>query len=296
VTRVATGKKFRVVVATDGSAVAGGAVAAAVEFPWPEHSSATGIVARGRVAGTAEWSPAVWAAIEQGLESVAAEARRVLRKRWPDADVVVSGRPPVSAILAEARGAKAIVVGSRGHGVIGRLLLGSVSRGVVRSATCPTLVVKGRARGFRHFVAGVDGSANSRRATAFLASLGVPSGARATLIAVVEPVRLGSLGLMPSSVRAALGRQIRMEDAARLRRARRELATAMQPLRRAGWRVRGVVRRGVPQTELLAAASAAHADVVVVGARGVGGVERLLLGSVAQSILSQSGVPVLVVR
>jgi len=287
---------FLVVIATDGSRVARAAVAAAVAFPWPASARAIGVVARGAVAPAGEWSPAVWEAIDRSLEQVAGEARRVLRRRWPDAEVLVRDKPAVEAILAEARGAQAVVVGSRGHGAIGRLLLGSVSRGVVRRATCPTLVVKARATRFRHFVVGIDGSANSRRAAAFLATLDAPPGARATLVAVVEPERLGSLGLMPAGVRATLQRQMRDLDAERLREARRLMAEAARPLERAGWRVRMVVRRGVPVTELVAASAAARGDVLVVGARGVGGVERLLLGSVAEGALAQSRAPVLVVR
>jgi nucleotide-binding universal stress UspA family protein len=53
---------------------------------------------------------------------------------------------------------------------------------------------------------------------------------------------------------------------------------------------------GVPLPEVLAAIRAARADTLVLGARGVGGVERLLLGSVAEGALSQAPVPVLLVK
>jgi nucleotide-binding universal stress UspA family protein len=43
---------------------------------------------------------------------------------------------------AEAVGAEVIVVGSRGHGSIHSLLLGSTSNGIVHHATCPTLVIR----------------------------------------------------------------------------------------------------------------------------------------------------------
>ena len=43
---------------------------------------------------------------------------------------------------AEAEGVEMIVVGSHGRGTVGRLLLGSVSEKVVRSAACPVLVVR----------------------------------------------------------------------------------------------------------------------------------------------------------
>jgi len=48
--------------------------------------------------------------------------------------------------------------------------------------------------------------------------------------------------------------------------------------------------------ELLEAITRTSADVVVLGARAAGGVERALLGSVADGALNRSPVPVLVVR
>lgn len=44
--------------------------------------------------------------------------------------------------VAADRDAQAIVVGAHGHGALGAVLLGSVSRDVVRHATCPVLVVR----------------------------------------------------------------------------------------------------------------------------------------------------------
>lgn len=52
------------------------------------------------------------------------------------------GEAIVDAAMAE--GADLIVVGSRGHGTVGRFLIGSVSDHVVRHATCPVMVVRAR--------------------------------------------------------------------------------------------------------------------------------------------------------
>jgi nucleotide-binding universal stress UspA family protein len=67
-------------------------------------------------------------------------------------------------------------------------------------------------------------------------------------------------------------------------------------LERTKWTVRTTVREGAPLSELLAAATEAEAHALVVGPRGVSGAERLLLGSVADGVLSHSPLPVLLAR
>ncbi len=293
---MAKSREFRVVVATDGSSDGRAAVAAAVAFPWPARSQGRGVVARPRPALVSEWPAAVRAAVDENFDGIATAARRALRRRWPVADVVVLDKPPAEAILAEARGAGAIVVGCRGHGALGRLLLGSVSRDVVRRAACSTLVVKGRSRELRRYVVGLDGSANARHAVDFVAELEAPRGGQVSLVRVLEPMRVGSIGLMPPAVRGRLAGEMAAARREQTRVAQRVLTAAATTLKRAGWTVRSTIRWGVPVDELLTAVRSADAHVLVVGARGTGGIARLLLGSVAESLLSRARVPVLLVR
>ena len=70
---------------------------------------------------------------------------------------------------------------------------------------------------------------------------------------------------------------------------------ASRTLVKAGWRVEAAVRVGVPVVELLKAAHAARADLIVLGARGTSGLERLRLGSVAEGILQRASTPVVLV-
>jgi nucleotide-binding universal stress UspA family protein len=286
-----------VLVATDGSPEARAAVAAAVAFPWPAGTRAAGVVAR-RTLVTRGRPQYFVTAFDRVYQRAAASAQRALATRWPDSEVAVVDATPVEGILDQARRrrASAIVMGTRARGYLPRLLLGSVARQIVRRASCAVLVVRGRRREFTHFVLGVDGSKGSRHAVDFLARLSPPRGSRVTVVAVVEPMRLPSMALMPAAVRQVIAAEGAAENARRRTEGERHTAAAARVLERVGWTALRSVREGQPLADLLAATEEAGAHVLVVGARGVGGVERLLLGSVAEGALTRSPVPVLVVR
>lgn len=55
--------------------------------------------------------------------------------------VAVEG-PPVETLLAAARDAELLVVGSRGHNGFGELVLGSVGRQCAQHAPCPVVVIR----------------------------------------------------------------------------------------------------------------------------------------------------------
>ena len=49
---------------------------------------------------------------------------------------------PVHQLLERSRGAQLVVVGSRGHGELAGMVLGSVSNALVHKADCPVAVVR----------------------------------------------------------------------------------------------------------------------------------------------------------
>ncbi|MEM1888590.1 MAG: universal stress protein [Pyrobaculum sp.] len=56
------------------------------------------------------------------------------------------------------------------------------------------------------------------------------------------------------------------------------------------------VRSGSPPTEILNYAEEREVDLIVMGSRGLSAIQRLVLGSVSQTVVSRARVPVLVVR
>ena len=289
-------KRFNVVIATDGSPAAKAAVATAVQFPWPNGTRAFAVVAK---QVRADYRRSILlAALDRTAEFVATGAARAVSRRWPDAEVRVVDASPVDAIVRQAarRRADVIVMGWRGHGAVRRLLMGSVSRGVVRRALCAVLVVKRALRDVRHIVVGFDNSAHARRAVELISSLNPPRAGRVSLFTAVDTMHVPSQALAPPDTRAAVSAEVTRVNKERLTSAHRSLDRAARMLTRAGWKVDRVVTTGAPLRDLLATVAKKGADLVVVGAKGVTGVRHLLLGSVAEGALNRSPVPVLIVR
>lgn len=190
-----------------------------------------------------------------------------------------------------------IVVGWRGHGTFRRLLAGSVSRSVAARAPCSVLVVREAGAPARRFVVGFDGSPNAERALEFLSSLERVRGSRVVLVHVVEPVSAPrSAGRLPASVRARVHREVASLNEEGSRKGRAILAAGAARLERSGWTVTGDLRMGDSLFNVLSAVTEHRADVLVLGARATSGLERALLGSVANGALNRSSVPVLLVQ
>ncbi len=289
-------KEFHVLVASDGSLSGTAATVTANHFPWPAGTRADGVVAR--ESGTnAEWL-SMSDALEQSSRLTADTAARTLMTRWPEARVRVVDGPPAVAIVRAARrsATDVIVMGWRGHGVMRRVVSGSVSRTVVRAAPCSVLVVRRALRDLRTIVVGVDGSAQSTRAVELAARLQPPKDGRMLLVTAAPLMSDPSNPLLPVDIRKAAASGVANINKRRVAEARANLNQLAKRPRAAGWRVDVAVTDAAPLESLLSAVTDSRADLLVVGATGASQLRRLLLGSVAQGALDRSPVPVLVVR
>lgn len=289
-------KEFRVLVATDGSLSGTAAAVTAKRFPWPVGTRASGVISREPGTST-EWR-SLESALEEATRTAAETATRILAGRWAGVRVRVVDGPPSAAIIRAATRARAdvIVMGWRGHSAIRRLLAGSVSRNVVRAASCSVLVVRRAVRNVRTIVIGVDGSPQSARAVQFASRLQVPEGGRILLVTAAPLMSDPSNPLLPAEIRKTAASGVANINKRRLETARANLRRLVPGLRAAGWRVDVAITTAAPLGSLLSAVKDARADLLMVGATGTTQLERLLLGSVAQGALDRSPVPVLIVR
>lgn len=200
---------------------------------------------------------------------------------------VIAGRP-ASVLVHLSEDAEMVVVGSHGSGGLTGFLLGSVSRQIATHASCPTVVMRPVAADAADMVVGVDGSAHSLKALRWAFEQASFTGLSLHVLHSWEIPPTWSMVEVPSYEPEVL---IRDYGNAELR----DTSEAM-----AGFRddfpdvkVRQEVMKGSPVKALVKASE--HAQLVVVGSRGLGGFRGLLLGSVSHAVVHKAACPVAVV-
>lgn len=205
---------------------------------------------------------------------------------------------PVETILrvAQQESVDLVVVGSRGLQGVKELFLGSVSSAIMHHARCAVLIVRGRdvpppRDAFQRIVLASDGSARARRAGAVAIEMAQKFATTLTVLNVA--IDLSSVSL-PEDEETLVG------DLAPEVIARRQLDLVRQNLggmaKEAGVNCSYVQKQGHPYEVIVRFAEQHDADLVVVGSRGLGGFEQMLVGSVSNYVAHHSPCPVLVVH
>lgn len=233
--------------------------------------------------------------LEDGARSIGEEGQRLAAKSLPASDILVE--PIVGSVsnaLVEASAdARMVVVGTRGRGGAASALLGSVSFAVTAHALCTAVVVPEPSEDRSKqgpVVVGVDGSPASAVAVDHASDHAVRHGRSLVVLSAWQ--RPMSPGLQEASwgmPDPSWGESARSE-------AEENADNAVDSVheRHPHLAVDVQVVEGAAGPALTAASRTA--DLVVVGTRGLGGFDRLLLGSVSRAALHRTACPVAVVR
>jgi nucleotide-binding universal stress UspA family protein len=189
-----------------------------------------------------------------------------------------------------------IVVGAHGHSVLGgRLILGSVSQRVLYEASTSVRVArggKGSSDSTIRIIVGLDGSPYAHAAVEAVSKRNWPKGTEVRLVSVVDTVMAVSSDPTDQSVLS----WIEVGDDQKSERVRRLFEPMAEKLRGAGLDASVVIRRGNPKDELVDEAVSWNTDNIFLGAKGMRGVERLLLGSVSAAVAASAPCSVEVIR
>ena len=295
---------MRILLAVDGSPSASRARDLVASLAWPPGSVV-------RVVAALDVAPALWGgpwipAIPAGADEYEAHALRELTA------VVEDARAPLEAagLTVEAdllRGSPALaipddakiwkpdvtVVGSRGHGPVEALLLGSVSSAVVDHAEGPVLVA--RSDHVRSIVLAEDGSPAGIAARDLVLGWPAFAGIPVRVVGVVDIAAPWRSGIAPTMFGAAMNLYTEMITSSR-ETYNQVVAATVATLQAAGRTAEGELREGDPADQLTRAVHDVAGDLIVIGSRGHTGVSRIVMGSVAHSVLLHSRCSVLVVK
>lgn len=201
------------------------------------------------------------------------EGRRVER--------VVADGHAAKAILSVADDADLVIVGRHGSGGGWHDVMGSMSRFCVTHAHVPTVVVPTdwNRQEPRRIIVGYDGSEDSARAVRWSVGFAPPDAdVRAVIAIEIAP------WLQPDIVALRFSDELEAEE--------RRLRDALDETDPTGLVERDVVVRGARPA---LASAAADADLVVLGRRGAGALQSMIVGSVSTWMLDAAPTPIAVI-
>lgn len=297
---------MRILLAVDGSVSSDRATELVSTFPLPPESVVRVVAVQQPFVDVLAMS---WASVGEsgiGNETEEEQDARHLKEAIKRAEIalkrpdltlegfLVRGRP-ASAIVDEAGVMEAdlVVVGSRGHGTIATMILGSTASEVVDHAPCPVLVARSGTLGT--VALADDGSESARTAESVVAAWPLFADREISVVAVAETGVPVAAGFTPGLYDQVLESYTRSVDDARQEVAKTSQAVANR-LSDAGRMATTVVLDGDPATEILRHAAEQRTGTIVMGTRGRTGLARLLLGSVARKVLVHAPCSVLIVR
>jgi nucleotide-binding universal stress UspA family protein len=238
---------------------------------------------------------------DDGIEKGLAHARQVWLGNRGNVRLEVATGDPAEEILRTAvqHQVDLIVMASHGRSALGRWAIGSVADRVARTSLVPVMLIRPReemptepgTRTIERLIVPLDGSAVSAQALPFAERLAVSMAVPVLLVTVVDVARELSGVLVYG---AAFSREVYDEVVAGARaKARRDLADAMTNLSRAGVAASEQILDG-QVAETIANLAGPH-DAIVMTSHGRSGLRRWVMGSVAEKLVREGPVPVVLV-
>jgi nucleotide-binding universal stress UspA family protein len=204
--------------------------------------------------------------------------------------LVCEGEPPeVIVNIAREKEADLIALGTYGRKGLKRLLMGSVTSGVMINAPCDVLVVKKPCSECTGVYSSVllpfDGSEFSKKALERACQLSKIDNAEITALYVIPRYEEMIGFLRTESIRKSM-----MQEAEKI------LDTAQGIASKHGIPIKTETQQGQTDAEIVRAASRLKNDVIIMGTYGWRGVNRAIMGSTTERVIIHAPCPILAVR
>lgn len=238
-------------------------------------------------------------AVEDARELAERASERV-RKMFPGWDVRsdACADSPAWAVIRTADEWKPdlVIVGAQGHTVLGgRLILGSVSQRVLYESRCSVRIARAPRSDVDapvRIIVGTDGSPDAESAVAAVAARSWPAGSEVRIVSVLDTI----MCVTPDPAQPSMVKWVEVGEEEDEGWVRQAFEPSAEKLRRAGLNVNVTLRQGNPKSVLVDEAEEWGADAIFLGAKGMRGIDRLLLGSVSAAVAARAACSVEIVR
>jgi len=284
----------KLLLATDGSQFSEGAIRESIRLAKQCSSKLSAI-------SVIETNPEYETIAPQLLEKAEKATRRHLEavkeqavKEGVDCTIsVLEGEDSYDLIATEAVKSKTsmIVMGRRGKTGLKRLTIGSTTARVIGHAPCNVLVVPRAAQvEFKNIVVATDGSKYSAAAASEAIGIAKRNNSMLTIISVV-PAEFAT----PTDIEIAMSQREHIAEK-EMHVAEQNAKMVKEAAQKEGVTVRAFVMSGKPADAIIETAKDKSADLIILGSHGRTGLEKLLMGSVAERVIILSPCAVLVVK
>lgn len=198
--------------------------------------------------------------------------------------------------MAAEKNADLVIMATHGRSGLKRLVLGSVAERLIRTLPCPMLIVPGaepdagvdagQGLKFKRILIGCDFSSVSTRAFQYGLSFAQEFQSEIHMVHVIAPPVYRNFDRYESGQHEVIPPD--------LRNYLNEKMDKMVPADARNWCVpKTVLLEGKPDEELIGYANANHIDMIAMGVRGQGLVEKLFVGSTTSRVIRRAVCPVL---
>jgi nucleotide-binding universal stress UspA family protein len=294
---------MKILLAIDSSKGSQVALCEAATRPWPVGTEFL-ILNVLDIRSFARFPAVIEDAKRQAACLVKCAAERLIQNGHKCAAEVIVGVPH-DAITEFAKGWKAdfVMLGSHGHGAIARFLLGSVAQRVLRSAPCSVEIVRPTRSGSPASLRGLkilfaaDDSEFSIAAAKSISNRPWPAGTKIKIVSVEEiPVFENQTTAFPLTAVYPASLLEELLESAR-NHAKEAVENARKIFTGTDLEVVGSpIPLGDPRNAILDQAQGWQADLIVLGSHGRHGLDRMLMGSVSETVAIHAPCSVEVIR
>jgi nucleotide-binding universal stress UspA family protein len=215
--------------------------------------------------------------IEQRAMAILGNARALFKEEKVEVNTeTLSGDAANSILNYSNQGYNLVVIGGRGENEKDAYALGGVTKKVMMHTSCPILIVK-KVSAISNLLVCIDGSDNSMQGLYYALKLVEKMGSKITLLNVQER-RLYDFSRKTAE---DLGEKI--------------LSKALDSIGKKKIKADKKLEFGNPSDRIVETAERGNYDLIVLGSRGLGTIDRFLLGSVSDGVSNKAKCSVLIV-